>query len=312
MAASFFALFDDIAALLDDVALLTKAATKKTAGVLGDDLALNANQLTGISAKRELPVVWAVAKGSIVNKVILVPIALLLSFFVPWVVPYLLMVGGAYLCYEGIEKVMHILFHRQQEIERRALRVAANAQAINFVEFERAKIRGAIRTDFILSAEIIVIALGEILKYDMSLTMNIIALSIIALLITFLVYGVVAMIVKMDDVGKYWVENRVGLMHKVGRGLLWFAPRMLKALSVIGTIAMFIVGGHIWVEGVPAIHHTIAHWLETIQIGLSWLLTALADIAVGILVGLAVYALVAPLTALWGKLRGKPAKKQHA
>ncbi len=311
MAVSFFALFDDIATVMDDVALLTKAATKKTAGVLGDDLALNANQLTDISAKRELPVIWAVGKGAIINKVILVPIALLLSFFMPWVVPYLLMFGGTYLCYEGIEKVFHVLFHREQEKARQAQRVVANAQAIDLVALERDKIRGAIRTDFILSAEIIVIALGEILKHKMSLIMNILSLSIIALMITFLVYGVVAIIVKMDDVGKYFVENRVGFLYSIGQGLLWFAPRMLKALSIIGTIAMFIVGGHIWLEGVVPLHHLIAHWLEATQGSLKTVFSTVLDIGVGGLVGLAAYALVTPLMAVWNKFRGKVKDGHH-
>lgn len=304
MAVSFFALFDDIASLLDDVSMMTKVATKKTAGVLGDDLALNANQLTGIRASRELPVVWAVTKGSLLNKAILVPIALLLSWLLPWVVPYCLMLGGAYLCYEGTEKVLHTLFHRQDEIARRAQRALANAEAVDLVAMERDKIRGAVRTDFILSAEIIVIALGELVKYDLSLTAKIISLSVIALLITFMVYGVVAVIVKMDDVGKYWVDHYEGILNHIGLGLLWFAPRMLKALSIIGTVAMFIVGGHIWVEGVPFVHHLLAHWLDGIQGLVAWVVQTASNIGIGVIVGLVVYAIVTPIMAWWQRRRG--------
>lgn len=312
MAASFFALFDDIASVMDDVAMLTKVATKKTAGVLGDDLALNAYQLTGLSAKRELPVIWAVTKGSIINKAILVPLALLMATFAPWAVPYMLMIGGAYLCFEGTEKVLHLLFHREDEAARQQARKIANAtDEVDLVAFERDKIKAAVRTDFILSAEIVVIALGVLLTYDLSLGMQILSLSVIALLITVLVYGTVAVIVKMDDVGLHWQQHYDGLLDTIGRGLLWFAPRMLKALSIIGTAAMFIVGGHIWVEGIPMLHHLIAHWTAGMQGVLAWLARTLGDVGVGVLVGLCAVAIVTPLSALWQRLRGKASHAKH-
>ncbi|MDO5090579.1 MAG: DUF808 domain-containing protein [Cardiobacteriaceae bacterium] len=300
MASSFFALFDDIAAIMDDVAAMTKVATKKTAGVVGDDLALNANMLTGLNANRELPVIWAVTKGSLVNKAILVPLALLLSAFLPGAVGYVLMIGGAYLCYEGVEKVIHAFFHRQQESARQLERKQANAENLDLVALEKDKIRDAVRTDFILSAEIVVIALGVLVERGMPIASQIITLSIIALLVTFMVYGVVAIIVKLDDIGLYWREKHDGILDLLGRAMLWFAPKMLKALSVIGTLAMFVVGGHIWVEHIPALHHGIASLLGTLPGWLSVIVSYLCDIAVGIVVGLATFAILAPLQKLFG------------
>lgn len=295
MASSFFALFDDIAAIMDDVAAMTKLATKKTAGVVGDDLALNANMLTGLNANRELPVIWAVTKGSLINKAILVPLALLLSAFLPWAVGYVLMIGGAFLCYEGVEKVLHRFFHHDEELKRQDERRHAHMENLDLVALEKSKIRDAIRTDFILSAEIVVIAMGVLVEQGMGMGGQVITLSVIALLVTVMVYGVVAVIVKMDDVGVYWQQNHTGVLKQLGGALLWFAPKMLKALSVIGTLAMFVVGGHIWVEQVRFLHEKVHAVLHDMQ-GWTGVLAAYGlDIAVGVVVGLAVYALAMPV-----------------
>ena len=256
---SLLTLIDDIASLLDDIALMTKVAAKKTAGVLGDDLALNAEQVSGVRAERELPVVWAVAKGSFKNKLILVPAALLLSAFMPWVITPLLMLGGAFLCFEGFEKVAHSLLHRKEEKgQRRAerIKVLADPKA-DVVGLERKKIKGAIRTDFILSTEIIVIVLGTV--QDSPMAVQIAVVSGMALLITAGVYSLVAGIVKIDDVGLYLVKvpeldawGRV--RRKIGAGLLSLAPLLMKTLSVVGTAAMFLVGGGILMHGLPGTH----------------------------------------------------------
>jgi len=256
-AAGLLALLDDIASILDDVALLTKVATRKTAGVLGDDLALNAQQVTGVSADRELPVVWAVAKGSTVNKAILVPAALAISAFAPWAITPLLMVGGAFLCYEGFEKLAHRFLHPADERarEHEALQKALADPAVDPVAFEKARIKGAIRTDFILSAEIVVIALGIVA--DAPLATQVAVLVAIAIAMTAGVYGIVAGIVKLDDVG-LWLRARPGAAARaIGTGLLRLAPWLMKFLSVAGTAAMFLVGGGILVHGVPAAHHLV-------------------------------------------------------
>ncbi len=251
--ASLLTLLDDIASVLDDVAVMSKVAAKKTAGVLGDDLALNAQQVSGVTADRELPVVWSVAKGSFKNKLILVPAALLISSFVPWLIMPLLLIGGLFLCYEGAEKVLEKLFHTQHEEPKEELVQAESAQ-----EYEKKKIAGAIRTDFILSAEIIVIALGTVQGQAMST--QILVVSVIALFMTIGVYGLVAGIVKLDDLGLYLEQRGKGLSQSVGRGLVNFAPKLMKTLTIVGTAAMFLVGGGIVVHNVPMIHH----WVEPI------------------------------------------------
>jgi uncharacterized protein len=255
--ASLFALIDDIATVLDDVALLTKVAAKKTAGVLGDDLALNAQQVAGVKAERELPVVWAVAKGSLLNKLILVPSALAISAIAPWAVTPLLMIGGAYLCYEGFEKVAHRLLHSkaEDEAEKAALLKAIEDPAMDVVAFERDKIRGAIRTDFILSAEIIVITLGTVA--DAEFMTRVAVLAGIAVLMTIGVYGLVAGIVKLDDAGLWLVKKKSALLRSVGSGLVNAAPWLMKGLAFAGTLAMFLVGGGILVHGLPGetLHH---------------------------------------------------------
>lgn len=255
--ASLLALLDDISTILDDVALMSKMAAKKTAGVLGDDLALNAQQLSGFKAERELPIVWAVAKGSFINKVILVPLALLISAFWEQGVLLLLMLGGLYLCYEGVEKLAHNFLHRKDKT------VAGTAAAekkialdlANLAQFEKQKTKGAIRTDFILSAEIIVISLGTVA--DAPLLDQLMVLSIIAIVMTIGVYGLVAGIVKLDDAGFYLMKKRGQLARSIGRGLLAFTPYLMKTLSIVGTAAMFLVGGGIIAHGVPSFYHWI-------------------------------------------------------
>lgn len=258
---SFLALFDDIAMLLDDIAVMSKVAVKKTAGVLGDDLALNAEQVSGVRAEREIPVVWAVAKGSFKNKLVLVPGALLISALIPWAITPLLMLGGAYLCFEGFEKIAHSLLHKEEILQHHQEQIQAIADpAVDMLSFEKNKIKGAIRTDFILSAEIVVIALGTVQAE--SLLNQALVVSTVALLITVGVYGLVAGIVKLDDAGLYLIKNSAeSAMGKIkaalGKGLLIFAPFLMKTLSVVGTAAMFLVGGGILMHGIPAAHHLI-------------------------------------------------------
>ncbi|MEO8389379.1 MAG: DUF808 domain-containing protein [Polaromonas sp.] len=262
MASSLLALIDDIATILDDVALLSKVAAKKTAGVLGDDLALNAQQVSGVKADRELPVVWAVAKGSFINKAILVPAALAISALAPWAVTPLLMVGGAFLCYEGFEKLAHKFMHSadEQAAEHEALTAALTNPAVDVVALEKDKIKGAVRTDFILSAEIIAITLGTVQASPF--VTQVVVLGGIAILMTVGVYGLVAGIVKLDDGGLY-LSQRTGdgalhrLMRAFGRAILLAAPWLMKGLSVAGTIAMFLVGGGILTHGFAPLHHAI-------------------------------------------------------
>ncbi len=257
MASSLLALIDDIATLLDDVAVMTKVAAQKTAGVLGDDLALNAQQVSGVRADRELPVVWAVAKGSFLNKLILVPTALAISYFAPKLITPLLMLGGAYLCFEGAEKVLHKFFHSKKEDHKNhKLNLAANKDAhIDLVQFEKEKIKGAIRTDFVLSGEIIVITLGTVAGAVFSKQLAV--LSSIAMVMTVGVYGLVAAIVKVDDAGLALMQSKRSAAQALGRAILVFAPWLMKSLSVIGTIAMFLVGGSILLHGVPVLSHII-------------------------------------------------------
>lgn len=259
---SLLALLDDIATVLDDVAILSKVAAKKTAGVLGDDLALNAEQVSGIRAEREIPVVLAVAKGSLKNKLILVPSALLISAVLPWLIVPLLMLGGCYLCFEGFEKIWHHFFHSHEaKLHQEEIMEALTQPDVDLVEFEKEKIKGAIRTDFILSAEIIVIALGTV--KDASFSVQAMVVSGIALLMTIGVYGLVAAIVKIDDVGLYLSKATSagffsGVKRTLGKILLGLAPRLMKALSVIGTLAMFLVGGGILVHGLHALESVIS------------------------------------------------------
>lgn len=307
MATSLLTLLDDIASILDDVAAMTKIATRKTAGVLGDDLALNAQQVTGVKADRELPVVWAVAKGSAFNKVILVPVALLISAFVPWLITPLLMLGGLYLCFEGVEKLSHKFLHPAEAAEeKKALLEAVANDEVDMLAMEKTKIKGAIRTDFVLSAEIIVIALGTVAASTFSV--RVATLIAISTIMTVGVYGLVACIVKLDDAGLHLTQPADGskpnaLRSAIGRGILWFAPVLMKFLSVVGPAAMFIVGGGILTHGV--------HWLtEQIQAAASGvsslpvfgdikgigsiaeqITTTLLNTAVGVIAGIAALAL---------------------
>ena len=254
---SLLALIDDIAAILDDVALMSKVAAKKTAGVLGDDLALNAQQVAGVDADRELPVVWAVALGSLKNKAILVPAALAISAFIPWAITPLLMLGGTFLCYEGCEKLAHKFLHSSAEDKQHhdELLNAVCDESVDMLALEKEKIKGAVRTDFILSAEIIVISLGTVAGAPFG--QQVAVLAAIAVVMTVGVYGLVAGIVKLDDAGLYLSRRGNGALQLVGRALLAGAPMLMKALSVLGTIAMFMVGGGILMHGVPALHHVV-------------------------------------------------------
>jgi len=303
------ALLDDIATILDDVAAMSKVAAKKTAGVLGDDLALNAQQVSGVKADRELPVVWAVAKGSMVNKAILVPAALAISVFLPWLITPLLMIGGAFLCYEGFEKLAHKYLHSASDDARHKAQheAAVASQAVDIVQMEKDKIKGAVRTDFILSAEIIVISLGVVA--GMALGQQAAVLVVIAAVMTVGVYGLVAAIVKMDDAGLHLSKSQSQPVRALGRGLLAAAPRLMKTLAVVGTAAMFLVGGGIVSHGVPALHHfsqgLAASVTDVPAVGgiLAFLAPILFDAVVGILVGAAVLAVV----TLVQRMRGKKA-----
>jgi predicted DNA repair protein MutK len=299
---SLLALIDDIATLLDDVSVMTKVAAKKTAGVLGDDLALNAEQVSGVKANRELPVVWAVAKGSALNKLILVPAALLISAFLPWLITPLLMIGGAFLCYEGCEKLVHKFFHKEeQEHEHRETLKAVADPAVDLVAFEKQKIKGAIRTDFILSAEIIVISLGAV--QSATFGVQVAAICTIAVLMTIGVYGLVAGIVKLDDAGLYLAKtdpqaSGAGARIALGKGILFLAPWLMKTLSVVGTAAMFLVGGGILVHGIPGSHDWVHHLQEMVS-AVSWLVPLLVNLIGGLVAG----AMVLAVVTMVGRLR---------
>ncbi|RYD14883.1 MAG: DUF808 domain-containing protein [Lysobacteraceae bacterium] len=300
---SLFLLLDDIASVLDDVAVLTKVAAKKTAGVLGDDLALNAQQVTGVSASRELPVVWAVARGSLVNKAILVPAALAISAWLPWAITPLMMIGGAYLCYEGVEKLAHRFLHGKDEDAHRAEHLRALVDAhTDVVALEKDKIKGAIRTDFILSAEIIVLSLGVV--GGQPFLQQVLVLVAIALAMTVGVYGFVAGIVKLDDLG-LWLTRKGRAAAAFGRAILVSAPWLMKGLSFAGTAAMFLVGGGILVHSVPPLHHAIEGLLPDGTWGS--VVGALANALVGIVAG----ALVLGVVTLFQRLRGTPSPKHE-
>ncbi|PJR68137.1 MULTISPECIES: DUF808 domain-containing protein [Raoultella] len=292
---SLLTLLDDIATLLDDISVMGKLAAKKTAGVLGDDLSLNAQQVTGVRANRELPVVWGVAKGSFVNKVILVPLALLISAFIPWAITPLLMLGGAFLCYEGVEKVLHSLQARKhkEDPQARQQRLEALAEQ-DPLAFERDKVKGAIRTDFILSAEIVAITLGIVA--DAPLLNQILILSGIAILVTVGVYGLVGIIVKLDDMGYWLVKKSSALARSVGNGLLAVAPRLMKLLSIVGTLAMFLVGGGIIVHGIAPLHHAVEQWAGEQSALIASLLPTGVNLLLGFIVGAVVLAGVKVIT----------------
>ena len=309
MASSLLMLLDDIATIMDDIAVMSKMAAKKTAGVLGDDLALNAQQVSGVQANRELPVVWKVAKGSLLNKVILVPLALLISVVAGWLINPLLVIGGLFLCYEGVEKILHSVQHKKsktaEEAEERIIRTETE-----LVAFENGKVKGAIRTDFILSAEIIVITLGTVAAANFMTKVSV--LTIIALAMTVGVYGLVALIVKLDDMGLYLTQKDTSFQQKVGRGLLAFAPILMKILAIVGTAAMFLVGGGIINHAVPFIHHFTEDSVEVVQSIPTFghifgaLTPTLINFAVGILAGIIVLLAVKAIAKIW------PKKKSHS
>ena len=297
---SLLALIDDIASVLDDVAVLSKVAAKKTAGVLGDDLALNAEQVSGVRAERELPVIWAVAKGSFLNKLILVPAALLISAIAPWAVMILLMMGGAYLCFEGFEKIAHKFLHKEAHLEnKQSLKDTLLKPEADLVEFEKDKIKGAIRTDFILSAEIIVIILGTLQNESFSNQVSV--LSLLAFLFTIGVYGFVAAIVKIDDLGLHLINTSSNqgfgkVKTLLGNGLLAFAPKLMKTLSFVGTIAMFMVGGGILMHGIPGVEDQVHLFAEGTSSIVSAILPSLAGAAIGLISG-AILVLIFTLTS---------------
>jgi predicted DNA repair protein MutK len=310
MATSLLALLDDISTVLDDVAVLTKLATRKTAGVLGDDLALNAQQVSGVKPNRELPVVWSVMKGSFVNKAILVPAALAISAFAPWAVTPLLMVGGAFLCYEGFEKLAHRFLHdeAQERAHRAQLAQALADPAVDLVQAEKDKIKGAVRTDFILSAEIIAITLGTVAAAP--LLTQVLVLTGIALLMTVGVYGLVAGVVKLDDVGLHLsqVEGQTAwarTQRRLGMAILTAAPWLMKALSIAGTAAMFLVGGGILVHGIPFLHHALEGLVHTVAAmpALGTAMEILAGMLGNAVVGLIAGALVLAVVSTVQKLR---------
>lgn len=274
-AGSLLTLLDDIASILDDVSILSKKAAAKTAGVLGDDLALNAQQVSGVVSRRELPVVWAVAKGSFVNKLILVPLALIISAFAPGAITPLLMIGGLYLCFEGCEKLAHHFFHHEEKSPHEAVEPATESEAD--------RVKGAVRTDFVLSAEIIAITLGIVANED--LMRQLVVLSVIALVMTVGVYGLVAGIVKLDDAGLYLSERSSALPRSLGRAILWFAPFLMKLLSIAGTAAMFLVGGQIITHGISPLHHAIEHAAHAVGSPLASVLPALLHGLCGLVAG---------------------------
>jgi predicted DNA repair protein MutK len=309
-ASSLLTLIDDIASVLDDIALMTKVAAKKTSAVLGDDLALNAQQVSGVKVDRELPVVWAVAKGSLKNKLILVPAALLIGTFAPWGVTPLLMLGGAFLCYEGFEKLAHTFIHRQaSEQDQTAERLRGLTDpSVDLVALEQDKIKGAVRTDFVLSAEIIVITLGTVAAEPFASQLTV--LTLIAVLMTFAVYGLVAGIVKLDDAGLYLSLKkgeglRLRLQRRLGAAVLGAAPYLMKSLSVIGTAAMFLVGGGILTHGIPAVHTLIerlavsAGTLEGLGAVLATLTPPVLNGLAGVVAGALVLAGVSSASRVW-------------
>jgi len=289
MASGIFALLDDIAALMDDVVLMSKMATKKTAGILGDDLAVNAEKASGFVSSREIPVLWAITKGSFANKLIILPIAFLLSYFLPIAVTVLLICGGLYLAYEGAEKIYSFLFHRKQHQAEAAVD-RKSYDTKDLLSLEKQKIKSAILTDFILSVEIVIIALGAVEGQE--LTVQIVVVSFVAILATIGVYGIVAMLVRMDDIGLHFIKKSnspQSFLHRLGQGLVWLLPKVVKSLSVIGTIALLLVSGGIFVHKISFFHHI----LEEIP-------SIIRDFSIGLGVGIVVFIVLSAFKALYG------------
>jgi predicted DNA repair protein MutK len=296
--ASLLSLLDDIATLLDDVSVMTKVAAKKTATLVADDLAVNADQVTGISAKRELAVIWAVAKGATLNKIILIPAALLISAFIPWAIVPLLMLGGGFLCYEGAHKVHHKLFHKESDKqEKEQLKKAFRDPKVDLVAFEKKKIKGAIRTDFILSAEIIVIALGSVTAATLSVQLGV--LVAISALVVLVVYGLVAGIVKIDDLG-IRLSERGGGIGRFGEWLIDASPVLMKGLGIVGTLAMFLVGGGIFSHNIPVIEHLFKGWAA-----LTGPLEPVAVLSLDLLLGVVIGAVLVTILALGARVIGR-------
>ncbi len=275
MASGFFAILDDIAALMDDVAMTSKLATKKTAGILGDDLAVNAEKATGFLASREIPVLWAITKGSFINKLIILPVVFVLNWLYPPAIKAALIIGGVYLAYEGVEKIIEYFFHRAKKVEE----VIAESKLEESDEYsEKAKVSSAIKTDFILSLEIVIIALGTAMEKQHDLITQIISVSIVAILATIGVYGIVALIVRMDDAGFYLMRksDNKGFMSSFGETLIKALPLVIKGLAVLGTIALILVSGGIFMHNIEYIHHLIPHSVPS----------TIAEFGVGIAFGL--------------------------
>lgn len=276
MASGFFAILDDIGALLDDVAVTTKVAANKTAGILGDDLAVNAEKATGFASSRELPVLWAITKGSLLNKLIIVPIALLLNAYFPAALNYVLILGGIYLAYEGAEKIVEFLFHRKHSKEE----VIKETQTESPSD-EKAKIKSAIATDFILSIEIVIIALSQATEHKHSFLTIILVVALVSVLATIGVYGIVALIVRMDDAGYLIIEKtrNKGVLAKFGLLLVKGLPVIIKILGVVGTIALLLVSGEIFLHKVDFLHHflpSVPDMLRSFLLGLTIGLAAVA------------------------------------
>ncbi|WP_339720043.1 DUF808 domain-containing protein [Marinomonas primoryensis] len=298
------ALLDDITTLLDDVAIFSKVAVKKTAGVLGDDLALNAEQVSGVKADRELPVVWAVAKGSFLNKLILVPLALAISAFIPWLIQPLLMAGGLYLCFEGAEKILHSFKNNKDEKDTLRKNVQQAKSNAELLTLEKGKVRGAIRTDFVLSAEIIVIALGTVADQD--LITQALVVSLIAFVVTVGVYLLVGLIVRLDDIGLHLHQSSKKIIQQLGFVILKGAPMLIRLLTIVGTIAMFLVGGGIFVHGLPVLHH-VAELAVSGDIAQLPVMTSVINTGVSLLVGLIIGSVAVLIASFLPK---KPQSKE--
>lgn len=290
MASGFFAILDDIAALMDDVAVTAKLATKKTAGILGDDLAVNAEKATGFVASREIPVLWAITKGSFLNKLIILPVVFLLNAFFPDVIKYVLIVGGIYLAFEGVEKIVEYLFHSS---DKKSEVVVTEVKEENIEELEKAKIRSAITTDFILSVEIVIIALGTVLEEKHPLITQILTVTLVAFIATVGVYGIVALIVRMDDAGFKLLKksNGEGFMSKLGQFLVDALPIVIKALGVIGTIALLMVSGGIFAHNIDYLHHILPNLSPTLRETIFGLIAGIVAVAIFTL-GSKIYSVV--------------------
>jgi len=302
------ALLDDITTLLDDVAVLSKVAAKKTVGVLGDDLALNAEQVSGVKADRELPVVWAVAKGSFLNKLILVPLALAISAFIPWLIQPLLMAGGLYLCFEGIEKILHSFKNNKDEKESLRKNMQQAKSAAELLTLEKGKVRGAIRTDFVLSAEIIVIALGTVAGQD--LITQAIVVSLIAIIVTVGVYFLVGLIVRLDDIGLHLHQSSKKPIQQLGFIILKGAPMLIRLLTIVGTIAMFLVGGGIFVHGLPVLHH-VAEMAVSGNIANIPIMTSIINTGISLLVGLIIGGVAVGIASFFTKKKAQKNTAKH-